>query len=420
MPCATTSRSATRLVTRGDRAPAARLSHPPLRHVPAPLTSCASCIASLTELGYSLLDLDGAAWGLREGPVFDALRPRGAPGLGHGLVAARDPRHLVVLRGARPRPHAGRLPRRRRSASPRPTRPPGPGLINIYGDPSHIHGEDEFFDGIAAIAAVAKPSSYARSWSRSAMSASAPSASCTIPGARTSASPRCAPRTPRRASSGAARLPREPALARVHAAICSPRRIPEAELVRTDDPGWEDRVRGCRRVGPALPRRDRARLRRRSSAGSHGSWTRRRSCSTAAAARSSSTDRRCARCACAARSSGRWLVELAGLALIALATPALVAWRPAARPAMNGQAEVREWWAEQADDLRRHPRRGRSGRPERRSWARREFFDEVDRRFYEWNRPLHGERPFGRLFPYDALPRPATCSRSAAGWARWR
>jgi SAM-dependent methyltransferase len=30
-----------------------------------------------------------------------------------------------------------------------------------------------------------------------------------------------------------------------------------------------------------------------------------------------------------------------------------------------------------------------------------EFFAQVDRRFYEWNRPLHGERPFERIFPYD-------------------
>jgi ubiquinone/menaquinone biosynthesis C-methylase UbiE len=31
----------------------------------------------------------------------------------------------------------------------------------------------------------------------------------------------------------------------------------------------------------------------------------------------------------------------------------------------------------------------------------REFFDRLDRQFYDWNRPLHGQRPFDRLFPYD-------------------
>jgi SAM-dependent methyltransferase len=30
-----------------------------------------------------------------------------------------------------------------------------------------------------------------------------------------------------------------------------------------------------------------------------------------------------------------------------------------------------------------------------------EFFAGVDRQFYEWNAPLHGSRPFDRLFPYD-------------------
>jgi SAM-dependent methyltransferase len=30
-----------------------------------------------------------------------------------------------------------------------------------------------------------------------------------------------------------------------------------------------------------------------------------------------------------------------------------------------------------------------------------EFFAQVDRQFYEWNEPLHGDRPFERIFPYD-------------------
>jgi SAM-dependent methyltransferase len=31
----------------------------------------------------------------------------------------------------------------------------------------------------------------------------------------------------------------------------------------------------------------------------------------------------------------------------------------------------------------------------------REFFARVDAQFYDWNRPLHGDAPFDRLFPYD-------------------
>lgn len=30
-----------------------------------------------------------------------------------------------------------------------------------------------------------------------------------------------------------------------------------------------------------------------------------------------------------------------------------------------------------------------------------EFFERLDREFYSWNEPLHGARPFGRLFPYE-------------------
>jgi ubiquinone/menaquinone biosynthesis C-methylase UbiE len=31
----------------------------------------------------------------------------------------------------------------------------------------------------------------------------------------------------------------------------------------------------------------------------------------------------------------------------------------------------------------------------------REFFERVDQEFYSWNKPLHQQRPFDRIFPYD-------------------
>lgn len=31
----------------------------------------------------------------------------------------------------------------------------------------------------------------------------------------------------------------------------------------------------------------------------------------------------------------------------------------------------------------------------------RAFFDQVDSQFHDWNRPLHGERPFDKIFPYE-------------------
>lgn len=54
-----------------------------------------------------------------------------------------------------------------------------------------------------------------------------------------------------------------------------------------------------------------------------------------------------------------------------------------------------------------------------------EFFARVDRQFYEWNAPLHGDRPFERLFPYGdygagdrVLEVGCGMGTMAAGWAR--
>lgn len=67
---------------------------------------------------------------------------------------------------------------------------------------------------------------------------------------------------------------------------------------------------------------------------------------------------------------------------------------------MSGKREIARWWTDHPmtygavhgaatyDDGAYTP-----GTPA--------FFDRVDREFYEWNRPLHDARPFGRLFPYN-------------------
>ena len=57
--------------------------------------------------------------------------------------------------------------------------------------------------------------------------------------------------------------------------------------------------------------------------------------------------------------------------------------------------QVREWWAD-------HPMtygdvHGQSAE----ALGTPAFFAEVDARFLEWNRPLHGARPFERIFPYE-------------------
>jgi ubiquinone/menaquinone biosynthesis C-methylase UbiE len=67
---------------------------------------------------------------------------------------------------------------------------------------------------------------------------------------------------------------------------------------------------------------------------------------------------------------------------------------------MSDRAEVRDWWA--ARPMTYGDTHGEAVWDERRAdLGTTEFFDEVDRRFYEWNRPLHGDRPFSRLFPYE-------------------
>lgn len=62
--------------------------------------------------------------------------------------------------------------------------------------------------------------------------------------------------------------------------------------------------------------------------------------------------------------------------------------------------QVSEWWA--TNPMTYGETHGEAVYGDREAELGTEaFFDEVDRRFYEWNRPLHDERPFGRLFPYD-------------------
>lgn len=67
---------------------------------------------------------------------------------------------------------------------------------------------------------------------------------------------------------------------------------------------------------------------------------------------------------------------------------------------MNEKDDIKSWWSENpmtyADthgDVLYGDESFRIGT--------REFFERVDREFYEWNRPLHDRKPFDRLFPYE-------------------
>lgn len=61
---------------------------------------------------------------------------------------------------------------------------------------------------------------------------------------------------------------------------------------------------------------------------------------------------------------------------------------------------IRDWWA-------RNPMTyaqvhgGNSFDDRDYTLGSREFFERLDQEFYSWNAPLHGKRPFDRLFPYD-------------------
>lgn len=68
---------------------------------------------------------------------------------------------------------------------------------------------------------------------------------------------------------------------------------------------------------------------------------------------------------------------------------------------MNDKAEIRQWWAENPMTYGTAHGEATFGNDEY-QMGTREFFDRLDREFYAWNRPLHGQQPFDRLFPYDS------------------
>ena len=106
----------------------ARLPHPALRHLPAGPSAAISCTAVLAELGYRFSTSTVPAYGMRYGPGLRPLRPTRAAGQRPRHVAVRDPRHLGVLRGPRPRPHARptSATRPKRLASAHTAAGPGP------------------------------------------------------------------------------------------------------------------------------------------------------------------------------------------------------------------------------------------------------------------------------------------------------
>jgi len=66
---------------------------------------------------------------------------------------------------------------------------------------------------------------------------------------------------------------------------------------------------------------------------------------------------------------------------------------------MSESGDVKAWWRD--NPMTYGAEHGRTGyRDGTYDLGTAEFFDRLDREFCDWNRPLHGARPFDRLFPY--------------------
>lgn len=113
----------------------------------------------LTNLGYRFSTSTVPAYGMRYGPAFDRFGVTELPVSG----LATSPFEILDTWACFEAPDRVRTPADFRDQAERLAsahKAAGPGLINIYGDPSHVHGEDDFFEGIAALAAVAEPVGY--------------------------------------------------------------------------------------------------------------------------------------------------------------------------------------------------------------------------------------------------------------------
>ncbi len=67
---------------------------------------------------------------------------------------------------------------------------------------------------------------------------------------------------------------------------------------------------------------------------------------------------------------------------------------------MSEKQQIADWWS--AHPMTYAQTHGAADyRGSRVEIGSAEFFEQADRRFFEWNAPLHDHRPFGRLFPYD-------------------
>ena len=115
--------------------------------------------AQLRDLGYRWSSSTTPLWGLRYGPVVDRFDVHEFPV--SGIPSA--PLGILDTWGSFAAPERVRDPSdylndalALRDGLARE----GAGIINVYGDPLHVHGREEFFEAVAAWLEVAEPATY--------------------------------------------------------------------------------------------------------------------------------------------------------------------------------------------------------------------------------------------------------------------
>jgi hypothetical protein len=115
--------------------------------------------STIGELGYRFSTSTVPLWGFREGPLFDRLGCLELPVSGGGST----PLSILDSWGFFAAPDRSRTPAEflgEASALAAAHARAGAGIINVYADPSHVHGREEFFRAVEAWLEVAEPTSY--------------------------------------------------------------------------------------------------------------------------------------------------------------------------------------------------------------------------------------------------------------------
>ena len=111
------------------------------------------------ELGYRFSSSTVPSWGFREGPVFNRFGRLELPVSGGGEA----PLSILDTWSCFEAPDRVRTPadyERDAAALGAALAEAGAGVLNVYGDPSHIHGRDEFFRAVEGWLDVARPAGY--------------------------------------------------------------------------------------------------------------------------------------------------------------------------------------------------------------------------------------------------------------------